>query len=162
MTTNSPNPVDGDVQALIADCKAEIDSLKWKIERTRESGGTLVYLESCLKRQQIALAALTAEPETPACFVTYWPDTDDESYRPHSESNESCARRIAGEIGGYVRPCFILDDGMKAYTTPPAQLLRPVEKPTTKCIGWVKESIQEHDEKWISAIREAGYEVKND
>jgi len=47
------------------------------------------------------------------------------------------------------------------YDTPPAQLLRQVEKPTTKCIGWVKESIQEHDEKWISAIREAGYEVKS-
>lgn len=44
---------------------------------------------------------------TPACWITYYPDTDDESFRVHSESGaESCARRIASEIGGYVIPVF--------------------------------------------------------
>lgn len=37
---------------------------------------------------------------------------------------------------------------------------QPVKQPGTKCIGWVKETIQEHDEKWCDAIRAAGYEVQ--
>lgn len=42
----------------------------------------------------------------PACWRTYYPDTDDEIFRAHSESNESCAKRIASEIGGYVVPVY--------------------------------------------------------
>lgn len=44
---------------------------------------------------------------TPACWITYYPDTDEEEWHPHSESGaESCARRIASEIGGYVIPVY--------------------------------------------------------
>lgn len=44
---------------------------------------------------------------TPACWRTYYPDTDEHQYRAHSESGpESCARRIASEIGGYVVPVY--------------------------------------------------------
>ncbi|CAB0005581.1 unnamed protein product [Nesidiocoris tenuis] len=49
-------------QALIVDCEAEINNLEWRICQTKETGGSTSYLESCLKRQQIALAALTAQP----------------------------------------------------------------------------------------------------
>ncbi|TYD05512.1 hypothetical protein NHG68_15375 [Enterobacter sp. Z1] len=44
---------------------------------------------------------------TPACWRTYYPDTDEHQYKAHSESGpESCARRIASEIGGYVVPIY--------------------------------------------------------
>ncbi|EJQ2008222.1 hypothetical protein FZI51_12630 [Cronobacter sakazakii] len=44
---------------------------------------------------------------TPACWRTYYPDTDEEAGRAHSESGpESCAKRIASEIGGYVVPVY--------------------------------------------------------
>lgn len=49
-------------QALIADCKEEIESIKWRMDRTVANMGSTAYLESCLKRQQIALAALTPQP----------------------------------------------------------------------------------------------------
>lgn len=44
--------------------------------------------------------------ENPACWATFYPDTDEESGREHSQSNERCARRIASEIGGYVVPIY--------------------------------------------------------
>lgn len=71
------------------------------------------YTGNARKCMEIALAALTAEPGE---WITYYPDTDEESQREHSRSNESCARRIAGEIGGYVEPVY--------YGTPPAPALR--------------------------------------
>lgn len=37
-----------------------------------------------------------------------------------------------------------------------------VMRPKTTCIGWVKETIHEHDEKWIEAIRAAGIGVKGE
>ena len=37
---------------------------------------------------------------------------------------------------------------------------QPVKRPATKCIGWVRDSIHEHDAKWVEAIRDAGYEVQ--
>lgn len=156
MTTNSPNPVDGDVQALIADCQAEIEKLEKAIKNINSyvkpayRNECLSKCQSELMRQQIALAALTAEP------VIYAIQNEEE--RKNGYMNEFSS----SGIGGYVNPEKYGLTELPLYTTPPAQLLRPVEKPTTKCIGWVKESIQEHDEKWITAIREAGYEVKND
>lgn len=46
------------------------------------------------------------------------------------------------------------------YSDPPAPVLKPIEAPGTKCLGWVRDTIREHDEKWKDAIRVAGYEVK--
>ncbi|ARF48859.1 hypothetical protein [Pantoea stewartii] len=125
---NSPNPVDGDVQALIADCQHDISSINREIDRYSQLPHaipeTLVSLRSQLKRQQIALAALTAEPVAYAhtkvindlldkrrCCGTVWIKSDDESS---------------------VEPLHAL------YTTPPAQLLRPVELPEAKdkSQGW--------------------------
>ncbi len=108
MTTNSPNPVHGDVQALIADCKVEIDSLKWKIDRVRKSGGTLVYLESCLKRQQVALAALTADP---IGFIHNYVNPGD------TKSTSAISKE---ENRHYGRP---------VYLNPPVQVFRPVQLP---------------------------------
>lgn len=51
---------------------------------------------------QASRAAIEVNLDNPVCWRTYYPDTDEESYRAHSESNEACARRIASEIGGYV------------------------------------------------------------
>lgn len=46
----------------------------------------------------------------PVCWRTYYPDTDEDSGRAHSESGaESCAKRIASEIGGYVVPVYYGD-----------------------------------------------------
>lgn len=43
-----------------------------------------------------------------------------------------------------------------------AQQQKVVVMPGTKCIGWVKEAIQEHDAKWVAALDAAGvkWEVK--
>lgn len=137
MTTNSPNPVDGDVQALIARCQKH---LQWLKDNAASYPDNVESLEEDRLIHEAALAALTAEPE----------------YNVSFEGGEIRLDVTKAEYNGR-HP----DYRWISYTTPPAQLSRPVEKPTTKCIGWVKESIQEHDEKWISAIREAGYEVKS-
>lgn len=88
---------------------------------------------------QIALAALTAEKRLTVSVV---------------QKNE----RLKGfNFDGY--------DSLPAgehefYSAPPAPVLKPIEAPGTKCIGWVRDTIREHDEKWKDAIRVAGYEVK--
>lgn len=43
-----------------------------------------------------------------------------------------------------------------------ALIAQPVKAPDTKCIGWVKDSIKEHEEKWRDAIRAAGYQVEGE
>jgi len=49
-------------QALIVDCKEEIEIIRCRIGRTVATNGSTEYLESRMKRQQIALAPLTAQP----------------------------------------------------------------------------------------------------
>ncbi|MGP2520502.1 hypothetical protein ACTUSX_11515 [Pantoea ananatis] len=141
MTTNSPNPVDVDVQALIADCQQEIESLKWKIDRTRKSGGTLVYLESCLARQEVALAALKAEP-VGFCF--------------RSDLNLMLNKIM---VSGMMTVRYSGEHPL--YAIPPAQLLRPVELPDyvddLHGIGPVMSA-----DAVVEALRQQGYEVKND
>lgn len=110
MTTNSPNPVDGDVQALIADCHSEMTELEKAL--TTWGDAWIPYLQSKLMRQKIALAALTAEPADRIV-------------------DDGCSQRIG---------CVPVSDtlnctwplGTQFYTTPPAQLLRPVELPDIK------------------------------
>lgn len=64
------------------------------------------YVDTCWEFWQASRAALDIEI-TPACWRTYYPDTDEHQHRAHSESGpESCARRIASEIGGYVVPVY--------------------------------------------------------
>lgn len=50
--------------------------------------------------------AIGFDIEHPVCWRTYYPDTEDEVFRAHAQSNESCAKRIASEIGGYVIPVY--------------------------------------------------------
>jgi len=147
MTTNSPNPVDGDVQALIADCQAEIVEIEKAL--TTWGDAWIPSLQSKLKRQQVALAALTAKPE----------------YNVSFEGGEIRLDVTKAEYNG----CHP-DYRWISYTTPPAQILRPVELPG------LKECPQEHlgsqlwDEinVWNKAIdacaeslRQQGYEVKS-
>ena len=111
MTTNSPNPVDGDVQALILDCQAEISEIEKSLTTWGEAW--IPYLQSKLKRQHVALAALTTKYVGTVSIAMDW----------------STHRNIA-TIN--MRPDLVLaemKDGDAIYTTPPAQLLRPVELP---------------------------------
>lgn len=44
-----------------------------------------------------------------------------------------------------------------ARAAPPAPVV--VKRPGTKCIGWVRDAIHEHDAKWIAAVEAAGGSV---
>ncbi|MDJ0087662.1 hypothetical protein [Pantoea allii] len=101
MTTNSPNPVDGDVQALIAFLKEKVASLKLAVKQ-RAFENVRDELVMDLKSAEISLAALTAEPVGEVV-----------------------------DVGGsrMVEWDRCISEGAKVYTTPPAQLLRPVELP---------------------------------
>ncbi len=141
-----PNPVDGDVQALIADCQAEIEKLEKAIKNINSyvkpayRNECLSKCQSELRRQQIALASLTAEP----CAYLYGASFE------------------RGEVEGEIEDSPGTD--LPVYTTPPAKLLRPVELPKeTGKMGndfWLGEMNMRSA--FIKAIREAGYEVKND
>lgn len=156
MTTNSPNPVDGDVQALIADCKAEIA----EIEKALTTWGDvwIPSLQSKLNRQKVALAALTAEP------VAY---TD-------AEELETLRKGTFADM-------FTPHESYKSdqlwiplYTTTPAQLLRQVELPKpiqqTEASDYGLESRDGYGLYWGSvetlklaaeSLRQQGYEVKS-
>lgn len=146
MTTNSPNPVDGDVQALIADCQAEIA----EIEKMLALRGAVPYLKSQLKRQQVALASLTAQP-------------DDRIV------DDGCYQRIGCvQVSDKLNCTWSL--GTQFYTNPPAQILRPVEKPQS-FYGVIQDGksvmLSAYDGQWlnktdvIEALRQQGYEVKS-
>lgn len=139
MKDNSPNPVDGDVQALIADCLNDIEEIQYEISTYGDESGRRA---SKLKRQQMALAALTAKPE----------------YNVSFEGGEIRLDVTKAEYNG----CHP-DYRWISYTTPPAQILRPVELPKeTGKMGndfWLGEMNMRSA--FIKAIREAGYQVKS-
>lgn len=147
MTTNSPNPVDGDVQALI-------EHIKEVLQEYEEHGG-IGYGEAVYRT---ALAALTAEP------VAY---TD-------AEELETLRKGTFADM-------FTPHESYKAdqlwiplYTTPPAQLLRPVELPGgfSPAIGDIFDRQapvmrrDKEDGQWLhkavvkELIRSLGHEVK--
>lgn len=103
MTTNSPNPVDGDVLALIKWIKAEL--------LCSEDIG---YTGNARKCMEIALAALTAEPYA---YASRNMDIRKES--------QYFSASIFNNAWGY-------EYTLPLYTTPPAQLLRPVELPKSQ------------------------------
>lgn len=113
MTTNSPNPVDGDVQALIADCQAEIAEIEKAL--TTWGDAWIPSLQSKLNRQQLALAALTAETVYQLIDDGKWYDAPKYLFDEANQRGDECRM---------------------VYTTPPAQLLRPVELP--KSDGWIE------------------------
>ncbi len=156
MTTNSPNPVDGDVQALIEQCKDNIDTLIVALKHCEQDEA--VEIHQNLELQKVALAALTAEPVYQ--FIVNNPDKDGyiewADCNPDYFSNEpSDSRRIL-------------------YTAPPAQLLRPVELPKEMDFTEVPAHYWDSDEakayasgfntgvnESSTAIEIAGYEVKS-
>ncbi|WP_205954167.1 hypothetical protein [Pantoea stewartii] len=164
MTTNSPNPVDGDVQAhqmpVLTEQQRE-DALKVALRMA--ANNSIPSLNDHRYSQlfaEIALAALTAEPVYQ--FIVNNPDKDGyiewADCNPDYFSNEpSDSRRIL-------------------YDTPPAQLLRPVELPkkierddaddywmhksgrvSAVNAAYFNEAIKECAE----ALRQQGYEVKS-
>lgn len=144
MTTNSPNSVDGDVQALIADCQAEIAEIE-KVLAIDEYAA-ISHLQSKLKRQKVALAALTAKPIIwNTGFIQNATDADFNHERTENHD-------------------------VPLYTTPPAQLLRPVELPPksdVKMGGDAKTralltGMNMMLKSCTEALRQQGYEVKND
>ncbi|WP_394546889.1 hypothetical protein [Pantoea ananatis] len=112
MTTNSPNPVDGDVQALIE--RATTLIAKANVFHREDP-----FYELDVNLLYIALASLTAEI--------------------HSFTFE--------------------EDPQPLYTTPPAQMLRPVELPgfTYDAEGepWI------HGDEVVDLLMSLGYEVKS-
>lgn len=156
MTTNSPNPVDGDVQAhqMPELSQEQRDYLlcfindAFKSLSGVEPESTKKYDENLgeLTKQvfQVSLAALKAEP---VADVVTW-------NHPHEE------RRCAVQLRK-----FDLAPG-NLYTTPPAQLLRPVELP--QAFAYTIEGMEEYADGWwlrkddvIEVLRQQGYEVKS-
>lgn len=153
MTTNSPNPVDADVQVLIEHINTQLDLLR-SVTIKHVDEFQIEDIKMDIKVHEIALAALTAEP------VAY---TD-------AEELETLRKGTFADM-------FTPHESYKAdqlwiplYTTPPAQILRPVELPDCGfdavshmsggskdyCNGFV-----DGTNNAIKAIREAGYEVKS-
>lgn len=134
MTTNSPNPVDGDVQALIEHIE------KRKSGETRNDSVS-DFNKFQRKIYEIALAALTAEPADRIV-------------------DDGCSQRIGCvQVSDKLNCTWPL--GTQFYTTPPAKLLRPVELPDCvddlHGVGPVMSA-----DAVVEALRQQGYEVKND
>jgi len=64
------------------------------------------------------------------------------------------AENLKWHNAAYAQDVLLAVDAMNA-TAP-----QPVKRPATKCIGWVRDAIHEHDAKWIEAIRAAGHQVE--
>lgn len=109
MKTNSPNPVEGDVQALIA-------HIKEVLQEYDEHGG-IGYGESVYRT---ALAALTAE-RCGSIIQAVNPKTGSVNIFYRSRGIESIDPEEVAE--------WEMQEVEHLYTTPPAQLLRPVEFP---------------------------------
>ncbi|EOZ0651012.1 hypothetical protein ACP6OV_003377 [Cronobacter muytjensii] len=87
--------------------KSREQFLEWFSKEYEEVNNSTELSAQVIK--MIASAAWQASRAAmiPACWRTYYPDTDEEEGRAHSESGpESCAKRIASEIGGYVVPVY--------------------------------------------------------
>lgn len=124
MTTNSPNPFDGDVHALTEKERIEqvevVSSLIEKIVSDCANGWTAE--RDYLLPLQIALAALTADPDV---LIS----------EDGAQAIRAIINREISSAGRYVlfekpssSPFTGEDRLMKLYTTPPAQLLRLPEK----------------------------------
>lgn len=145
MTTNSPNPVDGDVQALIEYCQ--------RVLHGSNNGSQMEQV------YQIALATLTAEPDVMI-----------------SQEGAEAIRAIinremsaAGRTVTFKQPSGIGEEKMMPlYTTPPAQLLRPVELPQGRLMQVAFETDPVNADMClcisrdaaVRAIQSAGVEVK--
>lgn len=154
MTTNSPNTVDGDVQALIELAKRISNTPLKVISETVVCPGVYSSITSAEIHSlaKVALAALTAEPDVMI--------SEDGADAIRAIIN--CEISAAGRSVTFKRPSGIGEEKMMPlYTTPPAQLLRPVELPDCvddlHGVGPVMSA-----DAVVEALRQQGYEVKND
>lgn len=142
MTTNSPNSFYGDVQDLIDHCKLRIKVLQnyWHVNAEEMR---LAKLD--LRSYETTLAALTAYPE----------------YNTSNEGGEIFLEVSKAEYD----KCHD-DYRWISYPSPPAQLLRQVDLPgyTDKhqCMSTACDAAYEYKLSVIEALRQQGYEVKND
>lgn len=144
---NFPAMTEEQRQELIADCENEIAELTQSIQRCDAIGTAdyLMHLQSQLLRQQVALAALTAEP------VGYvYMDENDCEFNGHNEFSQG-------------------KRGFAVYRAPSAPVLKPIELPGKGGVEATSErSIRDWSDGWaayreeaVKAIRDAGYEVKS-
>lgn len=148
MTTNSPNLVDGDVQSyqmpLLTDGERDkaISDFTVRAVNTDCDVSLLAY--------QIALAALTAEPSDRIV-------------------DDGCSQRIGCvQVSDKLNCTWPL--GTQFYTTPPPQLLRPVELPEGRLMQVAFETDPVNADMYlcisrdaaVRAIQLAGGEVKHD
>ncbi|GEM_PF-5952066 len=150
MTTNSPNPVGGDVQALIRNIQRRIKNTKRWLSANKSIGNPENEAVELILIYETALAALTAEPVVEV--NTWWPLGVDGGEQP------------------FLQPLGNLPEkGSKLYTAPPAQILRPVELPQGRVMQVAFETDPVNADMYLSisrdaaarAIREAGGEVKS-
>ena len=81
--------------------------LEWFSKEYEEVNNSTELSAQVIKMIASAAWQASRAAMTPECWRTYYPDTDEEAGRAHSESGpESCAKRIASEIGGYVVPVY--------------------------------------------------------
>lgn len=123
--------------ALIADCKDEINVLEDRIERCQRFGVPCESYKSDLKRQQIALASLEAEP------VAY----------VHPAYLQVGALGFDASIGR-LAPAQV-----ELYTAPPVAVMQPVVLPVMQVDNPLDGFFYRCDEV-IAAIRAAGGSVK--
>lgn len=147
MTTNSPNQVDGDVQALIYRCKDAVAHLSQMVEAGIRGGRySVTEYRHQLMINKTALAALEAEP---VAWIVMAPQGD------YIERNPEVVAHLEGTGLAKCKPL---------YDAPPAQLLRPVELPEFKVHSnqpcWPSLTVGLRDKEWIEALRQQGYEVK--
>ena len=142
MTTNSPNQVDGDVQALIYRCKDAVAHLSQMVEAGIRGGRySVTEYRYQLMINKIALAALEAD----AVGRVNRGDVSDSNEYP--DAKVDCIHEQADWDN--------FQDGTLLYTTPPAQLLRPVELPDEKILYEINQS----SEAWMIAknLENAGW-----
>ncbi|WP_289366073.1 hypothetical protein [Pantoea stewartii] len=156
MTTNSANR---DVQALIADCERDIASIKQELsEYARycrfppDVKETISLLNSQLKRQQVALAALTAGP---VAFTTAKMLSD-------VQDGIDCGFMY----GVSLHAPIAIDANIPLYTNPPAQLLRPVDLSECKKLWYDHDDLSAEIvcipiKEIKKALRQQGYDVKS-
>lgn len=158
MTTNSPNSVDGDVQVLIGLCKIEIK--RWKA--ASEAKPNMRYMVALM---EAALASLMSQP---GIFEWRFKDTEGSLPSPWVTLGMDKLEQCQNTFGDMVEYRFW-------FPTPPAQLLCPVELPTAydmvergPAYHTFRDLELDEDGSWlrkddvIEALRQQGYEVKND
>ena len=195
MTTNSPNPVDGDVQALIMSQKEMQDFAN--IYRSDNDRGTYAWFDASLANwSEGFLSPKVFEHIFDQQSATKWLDKEIENFIDdgrcpsdyvYLKSNPALNPVIVvfyeGKAviwDGYHRIAAAVHRNMPVYaifTTPPAQLLRPVELPhaySPALSSVLKNSTDgvavmrcDKNGKWINktavieTLRQQGYEVKS-